>query len=76
MAAVMPKTMMAIKRRYRIAPFSCTHLARREDNPPYNRGLIAATQTLVDAIGGIAGSTAVGFTSVDPAAFFFPNERR
>ncbi len=52
------------------------NLARREDNPPYNRGLIAATQTLVDAIGGIAGTTAVGFTSVDPAAFFFPNERR
>jgi hypothetical protein len=32
MAAVMPKTMMAIKRRFRIAPFSYTHLARREDN--------------------------------------------
>ncbi len=52
------------------------NLARREDNPPYNRGLIAATQTLVDAIGAIAGSTAVGFTNVDPAAFLFPNERR
>lgn len=52
------------------------NLARREDNPPYNRGLIGATQTLVDAIAAIAGSTAVGFTSVDPAAFLFPNERR
>jgi NitT/TauT family transport system substrate-binding protein len=52
------------------------NLAHREDNPPYNRSLIAATQTLIDAIGAIAGNTAVGFTSVDPGAFLFPNERR
>jgi NitT/TauT family transport system substrate-binding protein len=52
------------------------NLARQEDNPPYNRGLIGPTQTLVDAISSIAGSTAVGFTAIDPAAFLFPNERR
>ena len=52
------------------------NLARQADNPPYNRSLIAPTQTLVDAISSIAGSTAVGFTTVDPAAFLFPNERR
>jgi NitT/TauT family transport system substrate-binding protein len=51
-------------------------LARREDNPPYNRGLIAPTQTLLDAINAIAGTTATGVTSVDPTAFLFPYERR
>jgi hypothetical protein len=52
------------------------NLARQTDNPPYNRSLIAPTQALVDAISAIAGSTAVGFTTVDPAAFLFPNETR
>jgi len=51
-------------------------LARAEDNPPYNRGLIAPTQVLLDAVNGIAGTTATGVTTVDPAAFLFPLERR
>jgi NitT/TauT family transport system substrate-binding protein len=51
-------------------------LARRVDNPPYNRGLIAPTQALLDAITAIAGSTPAGVTTVDPAAYLFPNERR
>jgi NitT/TauT family transport system substrate-binding protein len=51
-------------------------LARRVDNPPYRRGLIAPTQTLLDAINAIAGTTATGVTTVDPAAYLFPLERR
>lgn len=52
------------------------NLARRIDNPPFNRSLIAPTQTLLDAINAIAGKTPVGVTTVDPAAFVFPNEIR
>ncbi len=51
-------------------------LALREDNPPYHRGLIGPTQTLLDAINGLAGSGATGVTAIDPAAYLFPLERR
>jgi NitT/TauT family transport system substrate-binding protein len=52
------------------------NLARKEDNPPYNRSLIATTQTLLDAVNAIAGKTPTGVTTVDPDAFLFPNETR
>ncbi|MGA2396202.1 MAG: ABC transporter substrate-binding protein [Candidatus Lustribacter sp.] len=51
-------------------------LARRIDNPPFNRSLMAPTQALLDAINAIAGKTPVGVTTLDPAAFVFPNELR
>jgi NitT/TauT family transport system substrate-binding protein len=50
-------------------------LDRKIDNPPYDPSLIAPTQKLLDAIVAIAGSDAVGVTTVDPAAFLFPGRR-
>jgi NitT/TauT family transport system substrate-binding protein len=50
--------------------------ARKIDNPPYGRPLIASTQKLVDAIVALAGEDAVGFTTLDPAAFVFPRGGR
>jgi NitT/TauT family transport system substrate-binding protein len=52
------------------------NLERRVDNPPFTRALVAPTQALLDAINAIAGPTAAGVTTVDPAAFIFPKERR
>jgi NitT/TauT family transport system substrate-binding protein len=46
--------------------------ARRIDNPPYGTALIKPTQEVLDAIIAIAGEQAVGFTTIDPAAFLFP----
>jgi NitT/TauT family transport system substrate-binding protein len=51
-------------------------LARRVDNPPYSSKLIAPTQALLDAINAIAGKTPTGVTTIDPAAFLFPNESK
>ena len=51
-------------------------LARKIDNPPFNRVTLAPTQQLLNAINAIAGTTAVGVTTLDPAAFIFPNESR
>ena len=50
--------------------------ARKIANPPYGHPLIASTQKLVDAIVALAGEDAVGFTTLDPAAFVFPRGGR
>lgn len=47
-------------------------LARKTDDAPYTRPLIAATQQMLDAIIAIAGDGPIGFTRIDPAAFVFP----
>jgi len=47
-------------------------LARKTDNAPYDRSLIAATQQMLDAIISIAGDGPIGFTRLDPDAFLFP----
>ena len=47
-------------------------LARKTDNAPYDRSLIAATQQMLDAIISIAGDGPIGFTRLDPEAFLFP----
>jgi NitT/TauT family transport system substrate-binding protein len=47
-------------------------LARRTDDAPYSRDLIAATQEMLDAIIAIAGDGPIGFTRLDPDAFLFP----
>lgn len=49
---------------------------RKIDNPPYGRAQIASTQKLVDAIVALAGEDAVGFSTLDPAAFVFPRSGR
>jgi NitT/TauT family transport system substrate-binding protein len=48
-------------------------LARRTDNAPYRRSLIAVTQQMLDAIIAIAGDGPIGFTRLDPDAFLFPS---
>jgi NitT/TauT family transport system substrate-binding protein len=50
-------------------------LDRKIDNPPYDSSLLAPTQKLLDAIIAVAGEDAVGVTTVDPAAFYFPGRR-
>jgi hypothetical protein len=52
------------------------NLARKTDNPRYDRSLIPTTQTLLDAVNAIAGKTPTGVTTVDADAFLFPNETR
>jgi hypothetical protein len=47
-------------------------LARKIDNAPYGRSLIAVTQQMLDAIISIAGDGPIGFTRLDPDAFLFP----
>ena len=47
-------------------------LARRTDNAPYDRSLIAVTQEMLDAVISIAGDGSIGFTRLDPDAFLFP----
>jgi hypothetical protein len=47
-------------------------LARKTDDAPYTRSLIAATQQMLDAIIAIAGDGSIGFTRLDPDAFQFP----
>jgi ABC-type nitrate/sulfonate/bicarbonate transport system substrate-binding protein len=47
-------------------------LARKTDDAPYNRSLIAATQQMLDAIIAVAGDGPIGFTRLDPDAFLFP----
>src|SRR5262249_24114777 len=47
-------------------------LARRTDDAPYTRSLIAPTQQMLDAIIAIAGDGPLGFTYRDPDAFLFP----
>jgi NitT/TauT family transport system substrate-binding protein len=47
-------------------------LARKTDNAPYGRSLIAVTQQMLDAIISIAGDGPLGFTELDPDAFLFP----
>ena len=47
-------------------------LARRTDDAPYTRALIAATQEMLDAIIAIAGDRPIGFTRLDADAFHFP----
>jgi ABC-type nitrate/sulfonate/bicarbonate transport system substrate-binding protein len=46
-------------------------LARKTDDAPYDRSLMAATQQMLDAIIAIAGDGPVGFTRIDPNAFLF-----
>jgi NitT/TauT family transport system substrate-binding protein len=48
--------------------------ARRIDDPPYRRDLLAPTQRLLDALVAVAGD-AVGVTVLDPAAYLFPRGR-
>jgi NitT/TauT family transport system substrate-binding protein len=47
-------------------------LARKIDNAPYGRSLIAMTQQMLDAIISVAGDGPIGFTRLDPDAFLFP----
>jgi NitT/TauT family transport system substrate-binding protein len=47
-------------------------LARKTDNAPYRRSLIAVTQQMLDAIISIAGDGPIGFARLDPDAFLFP----
>jgi NitT/TauT family transport system substrate-binding protein len=47
-------------------------LARKTDNAPYDRSLIAVTQQMLDVIISIAGDGPIGFTRLDPDAFLFP----
>ena len=47
-------------------------LARKTDNAPYDRSLIAVTQQMLDAIISIAGNGPLGFTEHDPDACLFP----
>lgn len=47
-------------------------LARKTDDAPYTRPLIADTQRILDAIIAIAGDGPIGFTRLDPDAFLFP----
>jgi NitT/TauT family transport system substrate-binding protein len=48
-------------------------LARKTDDAPYSRPLIAATQQMLDAIIAVAGDGPIGFTRIDPDAFLFPS---
>lgn len=50
--------------------------ARRIDDPPYTRALIASTQKLLDGIIATTGPDAVGVTQIEPAAFLFPGHAR
>src|SRR5258708_1879901 len=47
-------------------------LARRTDNAPYERSLIAVTQQMLDAVISIAGDGPLCFSRLDPDAFLFP----
>jgi hypothetical protein len=47
-------------------------LARKTDNAPYDRSLIAVTQQMLDVIISITGDGPIGFTRLDPDAFLFP----
>jgi ABC-type nitrate/sulfonate/bicarbonate transport system substrate-binding protein len=49
------------------------NLARKTDNAPYDRSLIAVTQEMLDAVISIAGDGPIGFTRLDPDAFLFPS---